>query len=204
MKYEPRRMLLTLSAAGALALTAPTAGYAQGAQIAAPSSAIEIRQDDAEEVVDDQTAFIRTAVSDAATELEAARLAQERAGDPVVRQFAAVLTTQYQAILEDAADVAARHGVAAPQAPTDDDETALIADLSNRFGADFDETYLRAFIHDQRITLTDYLGARDTMDDDVAEFADRYVGRLSDQLRAALELADRLDVAIDLSEEDAT
>ena len=105
--------------------------------------------------------------------------------------------------MQEAADVAERVGVDAQRAPTDDDETALIADLSALSGEEFDETYLRAFVFDQRVTLADYLVARDKMDGDVSEFADRYVGKLSDQLRAALELADRLDVAIDLAEEDA-
>jgi predicted outer membrane protein len=197
-------VLFALSTAGALVIAAPAAGYAQGASIAAPSSQVAIQQDADNGAVDDQTAFIRTAVSDAATEIEAARLAEESAADPTVRQFAALLKTQYEAIMQEAADVAEGVGVDAQQAPTDDDERALIADLSTLSGEEFDETYLRAFVHDQRVTLADYLAARDTMDGDVSEFADRYVGKLSDQLRAALELADRLDVAIDLSEEDAT
>ena len=205
MKLDPRRLLVTLSTAGALVIAMPAAGYAQGASIPVSESQIAIYQDNSDDgPVDDQTAFIRTAVSDAATDLEAARLAQERAADPAVRQFASVLATQYQEILEEAADVAARHGIDAPRQPTDDDETALIAALSEASGQEFDETYLRAFVHDQQVTLMDYIGARDTMDGDVSEFADRYVGKLSDQLRAAIELADRLDVAIDLTQDDAT
>ena len=69
---------------------------------------------------------------------------------------------------------------------------------------DDDETYLSAFVQDQRITLTDYLAARHTMDGEVSEFADRYGGKLSDQVRAAVEVAERLDVAVDVSDEDTT
>ena len=83
------------------------------------------------------------------------------------------------------------------RAPTDDDEVALIAALRDASGQEFDETYLRAFVQDQRVTLEDYLAARDEMDGEVAKYADRHVGMISNQLRAAIELARRLDVEVE-------
>jgi putative membrane protein len=199
LKLDPRRVLVTLSTAGAIVLAAPTAGYAQGMPVAAPSSQIELRQDNSDNVTDDEVAFIRTAVSDAATEVEAGELARDRAGDSVVRQFAERLIRENQTMMDDAADVAEKVGVDATQAPTDDDELALIDDLLDAEGNDFDETYLRAFVQDQRVTLQDYLTARDSLDGDVSDYADRHVGRLSDQLRAAIELAQRLGIEIEES-----
>lgn len=195
MKLDPRRIFLTLSAAGALAIAAPTAGYAQGAQHSTPASAIEIRQGDA----DDQTAFIRTAVSDAATEMRAGELALDRAESSEVRDFASRLIREHRSIRDDAADVAADFDVDAPQEPRDDDELALIDDLEELNGDEFDATYLRAFVHDQRAAIVDYEAASANMDEGVGDFADRHLDTLRDQLNDAEELADRLDVALDLT-----
>jgi len=225
LKFDLRRALLTLTTAGAIVVAAPALGYAQGANTVAPGSQIELRQgvsdnddevtnendfvddnaegsaneDDGGDAADNETAFLRAAVSDSATEIEAGRLAQSRAGSQEVRQFASLLTNSHQTILQDAARVAASNGVDAPQAPSNDDEVALIDDLSSLSGKEFDETYLRAFVQDQRMAIADYLSAKENMTDDVSAYADRHLGRLSDQLRAALELAARLGVVIEES-----
>ena len=87
----------------------------------------------------------------------------------------------------------------APQAPTEDDEVALIDDLADLNGDEFDETYLRAFVQDQRVAIADYEAARANFPDDLAEFADRHLGTLQQQLEDAEDLADRLDIEIDES-----
>lgn len=198
MKVEPRRVLMSLAAAGALAFVGPTLAHAQSPATGLSGSQIELRQSDGDLVaVDEETAFIRSAIADAATELQAARLAEARAGDPTVRQFASVLARQYQTILDDANEVADQYGVGARQAPTDEGEEALIGDLESRTGKDFDETFMRAFVQDQRVTLDNYMQVRDDLDGEVAEFADRHVGNLSQQLRAGIELSQRLGIEIE-------
>lgn len=204
MKVDPRRVLLTFSAAGALLFAAPAAGYAQGATISTSGPQIGVYQEDDDGAVDDQTAFIRTAVSDAATEIRAGELALDRADSSEIREFAERLIREHRAIMTDAAEVAADFDVDAPQEPRDDDEVALIDDLDGMSGDDFDETYLRAFVHDQRIAIADYEAAAATMDEGVSDFANRHLDLLRDQLADAEELADRLDVAIDLTQDDAT
>ena len=204
MKVDPRRTLLALSTAGALVFATPVVGYAQGAPISASGSQIAVYQDDSDDAADDQTAFIRTAVSDSATEIRAADLAQDRAGSSELRDFAERLRDEHQAIMNDAAGVASDFDVDAPQEPRDEDEVALIDALDEMRGDDFDETYLRAFVQDQRIVIADFEAAAATMDDDVADFANRNLDTLRDQLADAEDLADRLDVAIDLDQEDAT
>ena len=111
---------------------------------------------------------------------------------------------EHRTIMDDGAEVAADFDVDAPQEPRDEDEVALIDDLDEMSGDDFDETYLRAFVQDQRIVIADYEAAAATMDDDVSDFANRHLGTLRDQLADAEDLADRLDIAIDLTEEDET
>lgn len=203
MKVDPRRVLLTLSTAGALLFAAPAAGYAQGAAISTSGSQIGVYQED-DGTVDDQTAFIRTAVSDAATEIRAGELALDRADSSEVRDFAERLIREHRSIMTDASEVASDFDVDAPQEPRDEDEVALIDDLDEMNGDDFDETYLRAFVHDQRTQIADYESATSTMDESVAEFANRHLDTLREQLQDAEDLADRLDVAIDLDEEDAS
>jgi putative membrane protein len=204
VKVDPRRVLLTLSTAGALLFAAPAAGYAQGAATSTSGSQIGVYQEDDDGTVDDQTAFIRTAVSDAATKIRAGELARDRADSSEVRDFADRLIREHGSLMTDAAEVAADFDVDAPQEPRDEDEVALIDDLDEMTGDDFDETYLRAFVHDQRTQIADYESASATMDEGVAEFANRHLDTLREQLQDAEELADRLDVAIDLDQEDAT
>jgi putative membrane protein len=204
VKVDSRRVLLTLTTAGALLFAAPAAGYAQGAAISTSGSQIGAYQEDDDGTVDDQTAFIRTAVSDAATEIRAGELARDRADSSEVRDFADRLIREHRSIMTDASEVAADFDVDAPQEPRDEDEVALIDDLDEMNGDDFDETYLRAFVHDQRTQIADYESASATMDEGVAEFANRHLDTLREQLQDAEELADRLDVAIDLDQEDAT
>ncbi len=192
MKIDPRRTLLTLTAAGALAFVAPTLGYAQGGSSMAHGWESSVQQVD-------ETAFLRTAVSDSATEIEAGELAMDRAGSSDVRGFAERLIDEHQDVMEDASQVAADNGVDAPQQPTDEDEVALIDELDEVSGDEFDETYLRAFIQDQRTTIADYEDARTNASDGVSDYADRQLATLQEQLDDAEALAERLGIEVEES-----
>lgn len=214
MKPDPRRTLWSLAVAGAVLIAAPAPGYAQDISSSLTTPPFVVQQSDGEHddvvggedagsggggllVVPGPQPFLRTAVSDSATDMEAARLALERSDDPAVKQFATLMLRQSQAMMEDAAKIAAVTGVGARQAPSADDETALIADLSQRTGRDFDETYLRAFIQDQRVAIADYMAARQGLSDQSAAYADRHLGMMLDQLRSATELAMRLGIEVE-------
>jgi putative membrane protein len=210
-----RRTLASLLIVGASLLVQPTLTHAQGANPSPPGSSSELRQRTPDANNDntanptgthsstsnagDETAFLKSAISDNATEVEAARLAQDKAADPAVKQFAALVLRTAQARMQDATSVAQKHGVSTSQSPTAGDERALIDDLSNRSGQSFDETYLRAYIQDQRAALADYVEVSGTPTDDISAYADRHRGMLSDQLRQAQELAKRLNIQIEQS-----
>jgi predicted outer membrane protein len=208
---SPRRTIASLLLVGASLIAQPALTHAQGAGLAPPGSVTDLRQGAADNdnaanpshrdggtiSTDDHTAFLRSAISDTATDIEAARLAQTHAADPAVKQFAALVLQASQTRLQEAVAVGAKHGVSAPQSPTTDDEKALLADLANRNGKAFDETFLRAYIQDQRATLADYQKTADGLTDDVATFADRHRGMLAEQLRSAQELAKRLNIEVE-------
>jgi putative membrane protein len=222
MKPDPRRTLRSLAIAGALLIAVPAPGYAQDIASSLTTPPFVVRQ--ADDGANDNDAvggteegsaagglvfvpgpqpFLRTAVSDSATDMEAARLVLERSEDPAVKQFAALMLRQSEMMMEDAAKTASMAGVGARQAPTAEDETALIEALSTLSGRELDETYLRATIQDHRVAIADYMAARQGMTDGnldpAAAYADRHLGMLTDQLRAATELAMRLGIEIDLS-----
>jgi len=208
MQPDARRTLISLIVAGAVLFVRPTLGYAQGTATAATSPPSVVRQlaPVSGEVgggsagggpTDAQTAFLRGAIAVSSADIAAARLAFERSDDPAVRQFAELVIRQSQAMLDDASDVAASRGLSAPQVPTDADAAALLADLQNRTGQDFDQAYVRSFVMSSRTTLNDYLAAKaNGSDDDVSAYADRQLGLVSDQFRAAQELAARLGVKV--------
>jgi predicted outer membrane protein len=215
MKRDLRRTLSSLAVTGAMLVAVPATGYAQDLASSLTTPPFVVQQADSGNdnvggteqgsggggllTVNDQPAFLRNAVSGQATDMEAARIVSERSDDPAVRQFAALVQRQSQEMMHDAADLAERNGVQAQLAPTDQDETALIADLSRLSGKDLDETYLRAFIQDQRVAVADYMAARQSMPEDVSSYADRHLGVMLDQLRAAQELAMRLGIKIEQS-----
>jgi putative membrane protein len=215
MKPDPRRTLRSLAVAGAMLIAVPAPSYAQDIASSLTPPPFVVQQAGDDMVTDDGPSgtsegsggggvlilpdtrfFLRSAVTGNATDHEAARLAMERSADPAVKQFAAVVMQQSERMLQDAADLAARNGIEAPQAPMTSDETALLADLQTLSGREFDETYLRAFIQDHRVAIAEYMAARQNMTDDAAVYADRHLGVLWDQLRSATELAMRLGVPI--------
>jgi putative membrane protein len=145
----------------------------------------------------DEASFLTGAVSDSATEIEAGRLAQERAASPDVRQLAERVMHENESTIQEAATVAARNGLDTTWEPGTDQEKQLIADLSARSGDEFDRLYLRAFVLDQRADISTYDAAKAGMRDDVAAYADQHLWMLEDQLRAATELAERMNVDVD-------
>jgi putative membrane protein len=215
MKPDPRRTLRSLAVAGALLIAVPAPTYAQDIAASLTTPPFVVQQDDNDTVsgteqgsggggvliVAGPQPFLRTAVSGSATDMEAARLALERSEDPAVKQFAALILRQSQMMMEDASRAASTAGVGARQAPTDDDEMALIDDLKTLSGREFDETYLRAFIQDHRTTVAEYMAARQGMNDGemepAAAYADRHLGLMLDQLRSATELAMRLGIEVE-------
>jgi predicted outer membrane protein len=216
MKRELRRTLSSLAITGAMLIGVPATGYAQDISSSLSNPPFVAQQagsgndniggsDEGSSgggliVVNDQGAFLRNAVTAQATDMEAARLVQERSDNPAVRQFAALIQRQSQEMMHDAADLADRNGVQAQLAPTAPDETALIADLSRMTGQELDETYLRGFIQDQRVAVAYYMAARESMPEDVSAYADQHLGVMLDQLRAAQELAMQLGIKIGESE----
>jgi predicted outer membrane protein len=220
MKRDLRRTLSSLAVTGALLIGVPATGYAQDISSSLTTPPFVAQQAGSGNdgsgndnvggtdegsggggviVVNDQGTFLRNAVTAQATDMEAARLVQERSDDPAVRQFAALIQRQSQEMMHDAADLADRNGVQTQLAPTTPDETALIADLSRMTGHELDETFLRAFIQDQRVAVADYMAARESMPEDVSTYADEHLGVMLDQLRAAQELAMRLGIKIEES-----
>jgi predicted outer membrane protein len=218
MKRELRRTLSSLAITGAMLVAVPASGYAQDISSSLSAPPFVVQQTGAGNdgsgndnvggsdqgsggggliVVNDQGAFLRNAVTAQATDMEAARLVQERSDNPAVRQFAALIQRQSQEMMHDAADLAEQNGVQAQLAPTAPDETALIADLSRLTGQELDETYLRAFIQNQRTAVADYMAARESLPEDASSYADRHLGVMLDQLRAAQELAMRLGITIE-------
>jgi putative membrane protein len=145
----------------------------------------------------DEASFLRAAVADSATEIEAGRLAQDRAARPELRQLAERVLHDNESAIQTAANVAARNGVATDWQPATDQERQLILDLSARGGDDFDRFYLRSFVIDQQTDISAYRSAKASMRDDVSQYADQHLWMLEDQLRAARDLADMMDVDVD-------
>ena len=144
-----------------------------------------------------ETDFLRAALSDITTEVQAGRLAQQQAGSDTVRRLGARMAGDNEAALADAASVAARYGVDAPPQPATSDEQQRIVDLANRSGADFDRAYLTSLVRDQWHDISEYTAVQGAMRDDVAEYASQHRSMLEDQLQAARTVAQDLGIDVD-------
>jgi putative membrane protein len=145
----------------------------------------------------DEAEFLHAAVSDSATEIESGRLAQTRAASFEVRQFGERMTWEYDSAMHAAAEIAGKHGVETAWQPVTDDEVQRVADLAARNGDDFDRAFIQAVVRDQRADIDRYREAKGHMTDDVVAYVDQHLWMLEDQLRAAEDLADRLDIDVD-------
>jgi putative membrane protein len=145
----------------------------------------------------DEAAFLTGAVSDSATEIEAGKLARDHGASERVRELGDRMVREHEAAMWQAASVAAGNGVETQWQPTTDEEKARIADLNTRSGEDFDRVYLQSMVRDQRSDISRFENAESNMRDDVAAFANQHRWMLEDELRAAREVADALDVDVD-------
>lgn len=149
--------------------------------LAGPASAQRVAEDDA--------GFLRQAAHNGLAEVEASRLALQKAEDARVRAYARQMVEEHTRAHEALAQLAGERGVALPQAP-DATQQAKLQALGALDGAAFDARYVEEMgvkAHEQTIALFQR-GASNARDPQIKAFASGQLPVLQRHLERAREL----------------
>jgi putative membrane protein len=132
--------------------------------------------------------FVRAAALGNMTEIEAGRLAQQRATDPQVRQFGERMVTDHSNLQQTLQRVAATHGFEMPR-QLDAKHRDMINSLASRSGRDFDRAYMDMMLEDHEKDVAKFEMASNQADNEnVRSFAAETLPTLREHLRLARDL----------------
>jgi putative membrane protein len=142
--------------------------------------------------VDDKTStFMTDAAKGGMTEVEVSKLAQDRAMNPRVKNFAEMMVRDHGAANDELKNIARQKNV---MLPTDlgkkqDDVT----DLSKKKGADFDKAYMKIMVKDHKDVVDEFEKcAQNGTDPDVKTFASQKLPTLRMHLDSAKAIENSL------------
>ena len=147
-----------------------------------------------EEERDDQAEFMTKAASSSMMEIEAGKLAQERATNPQVKEFAAMMVKDHTAASKEMSDLAMSKNVTLPDSMSNE-HMSQMRDLREKKGADFDKDYMDKMVsaHDSDISLfEDVVEDNDYQDAEVKAFATKTLPKLREHHKRAQEIKDAL------------
>ena len=142
-------------------------------------------------------AFYEQATEGGLAEIEAGRLAQQKATSPAIRKFAATMVTAHSKTNDELKAIASKQGVTVPAKPAVNDAAKLKV-IESLPGERFDAAYVKAQVadHEKMITLLQKeisVGS----DKEAQAFAMKVLPDVKMHLEMARELATHLDHSSD-------
>jgi putative membrane protein len=135
----------------------------------------------------DRDALSKLAQSDLA-EVQAGKLAQQKASSPEVKKFGAHMVQEHTKMLEEGAKVAQSKGVTPPKSPDKKHQEALNK-LKDASGEDFDRRYMAQMVEDHQDALRlAEKAAKDAKDPEVKAHAEKGVPHIKEHLADARKL----------------
>ena len=173
--------VLAIAAAATLCAAGPASAQTQDQTSGTQSSAKSGANRDAKHLQD-------LAVADMA-EIEAGKLALEKAQDPKVKEFAQHMVDDHGKMLDEVKSLAQSKNVELPSAPDAKHEKAM-KKLESASGASFDREYMRAMVKDHREALKlAQRTAKRAKDADIKAAAEKAAPEIQDHLKTAQEIA---------------
>lgn len=122
-------------------------------------------------------------------EIEAGKLALEKAQDPKVKEFAQHMVDDHGKMLDEVKSLAQSKNVELPGAP-DAKHAKAMKKLESASGASFDREYMRAMVKDHREALKlAQRTAKRAKDADIKAAAEKAAPEIQDHLKTAQEIA---------------
>ncbi|MBX0333814.1 DUF4142 domain-containing protein [Pontibacter sp. HSC-14F20] len=147
-----------------------------------------------EEERDDQGEFMTKAASSSMMEIEAGKLAQERATNPQVKEFAAMMVKDHTAASKELSDLAMSKNITLPDSMSNDHMDHM-RDLREKQGAEFDKDYMDKMVsaHDNDISMfEDVAEDNNYKDAEVKAFAAKTLPKLREHHQRAQQIKDAL------------
>jgi putative membrane protein len=138
------------------------------------------------------SSFLVDAANGGMAEVELGKLAQEKATNPQVKEFATMMVNDHTGANAEAKALAAKKSITLPADVTEGKkETA--SDLSKKTGKDFDKAYMERMVKDHKETIDLFEKASNNVKDaDVKNFADMTLPKLRTHLEKAQSIEDAL------------
>jgi putative membrane protein len=131
--------------------------------------------------------FVEDQLAGGHAEVELGRLAQERASNAEVREFAGMMVRDHQKAGDELKQIASRHNVRAEDA-MHDDHNDLRERLSTLSGNEFDREYIDAMVADHQKAVDAVDGKADSDNADVKQWAASTLPTLKQHLERAKQI----------------
>jgi putative membrane protein len=139
--------------------------------------------------------FVKKAARDGVAEVEMAKIAEQRATDPEVKQLAQRIQQDHEKANEELKQLASQKGIRLPDAP-DRTHQKISKTLSELNGSDFDKSYIKEMVKDHKKDVKEFQKeATKGKDADLKNWASQKVDTLRQHLQAAQSIQARLQSA---------
>lgn len=153
----------------------------------------EDMQEDTDLFEFDHSEFAVEAANGGLAEVSASKVAQQKAQNQRVKDFAAMIIDDHTKANEELKSIAANKNITLPTAPGEDKQED-IADLNSKSGADFDKEYMNMMVSDHRNDIDQFEDAAENSEDpEIRAFAEKNLPVLRRHLKEAEAIEDALD-----------
>ena len=140
----------------------------------------------------DSKKFASNAAQGGMAEVELGRLATQRAGDALVREFGARMVADHSRANSELKAIAGQKGIQLP-ADLNSDQKSEMDKLSKMSGAEFDKEYMSMMVKDHQTDIKDFeTQSKDGDDSDIKAFAGKTLPTLQQHLQLAQEAAKKV------------
>jgi putative membrane protein len=134
---------------------------------------------------EESSSFLVKAADGGMAEVDLSQLAQQKAKNARVKDFAAMMVHDHSAANDQVKALAAQRNVTLPAMPGDDKQKAK-ADLDKKTGTDFDKAYMKIMVDDHKSTIDLFKNASSKANDtEVKTFVDNTLPKLQMHLDSA-------------------
>jgi putative membrane protein len=145
-----------------------------------------------EETKDEQSEFLTEAASGGMMEVELGKLAQQRATNPQVKEFAGMMVKDHTAANKELRSLATSKNVMLPDSMSSD-HMDHVRELRDKKGADFDKSYMNLMVEDHEEDVKLFEDAANNLEDaEVKAFASKTLTTL----RQHRERAEKINGAL--------
>jgi putative membrane protein len=134
---------------------------------------------------EESTRFLVDAANGGMAEVDLSKLAREKASNPKVKDFAAMMVNDHTSANSEVKTLAAKRNVTLPSTPGDEKKRTY-DDLNAKSGADFDKAYMKTMVDDHEATIRLFEKASNNVNDtEVKTFVDNTLPKLKVHLDSA-------------------